>query len=174
MPEKHRFALFGRIALVIAMLALSCQTQTPIGPMRTTMSAPDLEYLPPAQVRSAMWVLAAEVQYLERVMTDPTAAERNAMQAVVQGTLERMYGAARTLDRPGVSSQQHVINQNLGRFLNLLERAKRAADRDPPNYFPASGIAGSCSLCHGRQEGTAWIESERPRFQALADLNHGD
>ena len=147
--------------LISLLLLLGCLAETPIGPFRATMTAPDLQYLPPAKIRTTMWVLAAETQHLERLMSDPTDEERKAMQSLVSGSLGRMRNAARTLDEPGRSTQHPLLNQNLERFLGRLVRAKRAVDREPPNYFPASSIAGSCSLCHGGRSETVMHEGDR-------------
>ena len=150
------------LLLVSILLPLGCVAGNPIGPIRATMTPPDLQYLPEEKLRTTMWVLAAEIQHLERLMTQPTGEEREAMQPIVASTLDRMRIAARTLDQSGRSSQHPILNQNLSKFLGRLERAKRAVDRDPPNYFPASTIAGSCFLCHGGQSGTAkWEPDER-------------
>lgn len=148
-------------ALVSLLLLLGCLAETPIGPYRATMMAPDLQYLPPAKIRTTMWVLAAETQHLERLMSDPTNEEREAMQSLVSGALERMRMAARTLDKPGRSTQHPLLNQLLERFLGRLDRARRAVDREPPNYFPASSIAGSCALCHGGMSETVMLEGDR-------------
>ena len=134
-------------ALVVTLV--SCQVPKPIGPIRSTTLAPDLEYLPPEEVRTTMWVLAAEIRHLERLMTAPTKSEREALPITVRSTLERMRIAAKSLDEPGRTTQHPMINEHLGRFLSRIDRAMRAVDRDPPNYFPASTIAGSCFLCHG-------------------------
>ncbi len=155
MNHPRRQNAFTVILLMSLFVPLGCLGETPIGPIRATMSAPDLQYLPPEKIRTAMWVLAAEIQHLERLMTDPTQEEHGAMQVVVAGTLQRMKIAARTLDKPGRATQHPVINQNLGNFLSRIERAQRAVDRDPPNYFPASSLAGSCFLCHGGKTVTA-------------------
>jgi hypothetical protein len=99
-----------------------------------------------------MWVLAAEVQELERLLSAPHDVASPTLRMQVRAALERMQVAARALNRAGRSTQHPVLNQNLGRFLQRLETAERAVDRDPPSYFQASTIAGSCFLCHGRSQ----------------------
>ena len=155
MYQSRRQRIATVILLTIMSVSFGCLAETPIGPIRATMSAPDLQYLPPEKVRTVMWVLAAEIQHLEHLMTDPTEEERESMQVAVAGTLQRMRIAARTLDQPGRATQHPVVNQNLGQFLGRIERAQRAVDRDPPNYVPASTLAGSCFLCHGGKSATA-------------------
>ena len=138
----------GLIGL-LGIASVSCQLSTPLGPFRASTLAPSLDYLPPEETRTVMWVLAAELRHLERLMQAPTIRDPEVLRATVRGTLERMRLAAKTLDEPGRTTQHPEINQNLGLFLGRLERARRAVDRNPPNYFLAGTIAGTCSLCHG-------------------------
>lgn len=145
------------IPVVLLGLAMACQMQTPMGPIRATTSPPSLEYMPPEEIRSAMWVLAAEIQHLENLLTVPAAERSESTRTAVATTLERMRVAALTLDRPGRTSQHPVLDQNLERFVLRLERARRAVDRDPPSYFQASSVAGACFLCHGRTTETARV-----------------
>ena len=149
----HKTLVSLTLTLFLFMTAVACQVRTPIGPVRATSMAPDLKYLPPEEIRTSMWVLAAETQHLETLLADPTAYEGPALRTLVRGALERMRIAATTLDQPGRTTQHPVINQNLENFVGRLERARRAVDRDPPSYFLASSIAGSCFVCHG--EGVA-------------------
>ena len=146
-------------ALSVLLLA-SVACESPFGPMRVTTFPPDLSYLPPEQVRTAMWVLAAELQYLEERLNLPAASDQRFRKSEVLKSLGRMRVAADALDKPGRTSQHSILNENLERFVHRIERAERAVDRDPPNYFPASTIAGSCYLCHGKTHGTVmWREA---------------
>ncbi|MAG32334.1 MAG: hypothetical protein CL908_15745 [Deltaproteobacteria bacterium] len=137
-------------ALITALaLMTSVACQAPFGGLRSPTIPPDLGYIPPERVRTAMWVLAAEVRHLEELLEGQGQADPAFVRLEVGRSLDRMMLAARTLDQPGRSSQHPVLNENLGRFLERLERAKRAADRVPANLFQASTVAGSCFLCHG-------------------------
>jgi hypothetical protein len=127
---------------------------------RVTTFPPDLSYLPPVQVRTAMWVIAAELQYLEERLDLPAASDQEFRKSEILKSLGRMRVAADSLDEPGRASQHSILNENLERFVHRIERAKRAVDRDPPNYFPASTIAGSCYLCHGKTHGTVSWQKE--------------
>jgi hypothetical protein len=150
------------VALPLLLLPLACES--PIGPVRATTFPPDLGYLPPAQIRTAMWVLAAEIKELERVLRVQEEGSRVDRRLETRAILERMRIAAHTLDQPGRSSQHPVLNENLKLFMDRLERAKRAVDREPPDYYVASTIAGSCYLCHGQTKATAGATRGRLSF----------
>lgn len=140
------------VHLSIGLLLLSgCRTETPPPLVVEAVVAPDLSEPPPVEVRTTMWVLAAEIRHLEELMTNPSERERESMQAAVAGALERMRIAASTLDDAEPADRHPYFDQNLRQFVDRIERAQRALDRDPPNYFPASAIAGSCFICHGEQ-----------------------
>jgi len=100
-----------------------------------------------------MWVLAAEIQELERILETPELLNRPVTQSDVRARLARMRVAAESIDVPGKTTQHPVLNRNLDRFLGRIRQAERAVDRDPPNYFPASTIAGTCFICHGQNVG---------------------
>lgn len=137
--------------LVLLGLALGCESTRER--VRATTMPPDLRYMPPEQIRTAMWVLAAEIQELERILETPELMARAGTQSNVRARLARMRVAAETLDVPGKTTQHPMLNRNLDRFLSRVRQAERAVDRDPPNYFPASTLAGTCFVCHGQNVG---------------------
>jgi hypothetical protein len=151
--KKPTKSIVGILTALPLLLCLACSW--PFGPMRTTTFPPDLSYIPAERIKTAMWVLAAEIGHLEKLLGTPVGGSSAFKKAEVRNSLERMRVAAKTLDQPGRSNQHPILNQNLDRFLVRLERAKRAVDRDPPNFFQASTVAGSCYLCHGQSHGTA-------------------
>ncbi len=143
-------ARVGAILAVAGLAVSACQGTTPLGPMRVETTPPDLEYIPSEELRSTMWTLAGEIRYLEQLLDETDEApDDSSHRLAVRASLARMERAARRLDRSGRSSQHPVLNRHLGQFLTRLERAQRATEHEPPNYYPASTIAGSCFLCHG-------------------------
>lgn len=153
-PRSARRLLRSILAVAfIAWLLLACQSG--IGPIRATSFPPDLSYIPPERIKASMWVLAAEIQHLEGLLDQPRGPSRPTLRLEVRDSLERMRVAAMRLDQSGRTSQHPVLDDHIGPFIDRLERAKRSVDRDPPNYFPASTIAGSCFLCHGQTQAAA-------------------
>ena len=148
------------IAVFLVLAATSfaaggCQTDTPLGPLSISSVPPDLRYMPPETIRSAMWVLAAEIEELEQLLEGSRKMDSVARSGAIVGTLQRMQAAAKSLEQPGRSTQHPVLNRNLDTFVSRVNRAKRAAERSPPNYFLASSVAGSCFICHGKN--TAYL-----------------
>jgi hypothetical protein len=117
---------------------------------------PDLGYVPQERIDSSMWVLAAEIGRLDELIQPPIDPEDQELRAGVRASLDRMLIAARRLETPGRSTPHHpVLTEHLGEFIQRLERARRAVDRTPPDYFQASALAGGCFLCHGSEQATA-------------------
>ena len=149
--------------MLVCMLSLpvlvACEAWT--GRMRATSFPPDLTYVPKERLQMAMWVLAAEIQELERVLSLRAEVETESQRVTVMAILERMRVAAETLEEPGRSTQHPVLNENLDVFISRLDRARRALDREPPDFFPSSTIAGSCYLCHGQTKAMA-VEQRMP------------
>jgi hypothetical protein len=159
---RHGSVLATALMLLLMLslpVLVSCETS--IGRMRATSFPPDLTYITKERLQMAMWVLAAEIQELERVLSVRAEVETESQRVTVMAILERMRVAAQTLEEPGRSTQHPVLNENLDVFINRLDRARRALDRDPPDFFPSSTVAGSCYLCHGQTKAMA-VEQRKP------------
>jgi hypothetical protein len=138
------------LLIALGFAASGCQQgRLSWGGVEASTVPPDLGYIPPERVRSAMWVIAAEIEQLERQLDAPGALDPDTRREAVRTALLRMRTAARRLSEPGRTSQHPVLNQNLPLFIERVERAIRAVELDPPSYFRASTLAGSCFLCHG-------------------------
>ena len=149
---------------LVALLLLACETG--LGGMRATTTPDTMEHVPGSQIRTSMWVLASEVRELERLLEAPKDGSRETLSQDVRAVLTRMRTAARALDTAGRTTQHPVLNDQLDRFVLQIDRAIRAVDRNPPNYFRASTVAGSCFLCHG----SGGNEFTRRSIGSAADL----
>jgi mono/diheme cytochrome c family protein len=115
---------------------------------------PSFEYIDPSRLQSAMWELAFEVQRLDRSLQHP-ADDPADQQRHVAEILSRMDGAVDRLSTPGRVTQHPLLNRNLPRFREQVRRARADAALDPPNYFAATMLLGSCAACHGGVETTS-------------------
>jgi hypothetical protein len=135
------------VILLATGLGLACQVSPGF---EVTTRPPDFGYVPPERIQSSMWVLAAEIHQLDELLRGPIDQRSPELKRKVAWSLERMSVAARQLDTPGRSTPAHpVLSEHLEEFVQRLERARRAVDRTPPDYFQASALAGGCYLCHG-------------------------
>jgi hypothetical protein len=66
----------------------------------------------------------------------------------VGSLLAGMEEAAASLGPAGWPSNHPQIGANLDRLWRDIEHARRAAEREPPNYFYAGVVSGACLYCH--------------------------
>jgi len=124
---------------------------------------PDFDYIDPGRLKSAMWVLAAEVRSLESLLAVPES-DPFARQQAVLGILERIDGAAAQVAPGGDASNHPAMGRGMERFRARVERARRMAGRTPPSYFYAGEIAGACFICHGATRQARFPSTGRPSF----------
>lgn len=137
-----------RLAGAACLLVLgACVTAGPA--VRKMTYAPDLRYLAGRQVSEVMHVLAkASVELDALLREDPPPPETTDVKSEVIRLLLEMEKAASDLDA-GPTTNHPVLDENLGLFRTDLAAAREAAEVDPPNYFLAGSVAGSCLLyCH--------------------------
>jgi hypothetical protein len=120
------------------------------GTIRRFTYPPDFQYLEHSKVVSAMGMLARDVRALKRLLAGTGALDAGQHAEVVR-LLRAMEATAAELDPKGRRTNHPVIDQNIGAFRRDIEMARLAAERDPPNYFLAGSVAGSCSYCHEGQ-----------------------
>jgi hypothetical protein len=132
--------------LAAAVLALGCGWGFGDSLRRHTYS-PDFNYLTQEQLETTMGRFARLVTQLNAIMAaDPEidAAERER----IIDLLRRLEDESRALGPGGWPSNHPRISAHVGSLRRDVERARQAAERDPPNYFWAGSISGACSYCH--------------------------
>lgn len=133
----RRFALAAA-----ASLALGC------GGLRFAAYPPDFSWVPEQQVDSAMRALARDVSELDAILRAhpiPDVPQR----ARVLALLGRMEASAASIEAPGTGTNHPVLDHGLARFRANLVDARSAAEAEPPSYFRAGRVSGSCLACHG-------------------------
>lgn len=95
-----------------------------------------------------MWILAGEVKRLDELLRVPADRSDARLRTEVRDALTRMAAAVEQIDQPGQTTQHPALDRHLQRFAARLTLARRGVAHDPPNYFYASTLSGSCFLCH--------------------------
>jgi hypothetical protein len=136
------------VAVAVATVLFgACEARKAI---RSVTYPPDFRYLEEHDVSSAMWKLARDVRALKGLLGSPNELTPEAHDEVVR-LLRDMESTAARLDPGGRRSNHPRIDRNIDAFRRDLSMARQAAERDPPNYFLAGNVAGSCSYCHEGQ-----------------------
>lgn len=138
------------VAAVGAAVAASASGCLRAEKIRQFTYPPDFKYIETSDVRSRMWTLAHSSRSLKALLAG-NGALTSEQHAEVIRLLREMQTAAAQLDPPGQRTNHPLLDRNIEAFRRDVGLALRAADQDPPNYFLAGSVAGSCSYCHDGQ-----------------------
>lgn len=146
----------NRVAMVVRGVALALAASATVGcgsgeAIRRVTYPPDFRYLEQEEVKSAMWRLARDVRGLKALLSGANGLSAEDHAEVVR-LLRDMETTAAQIDPKGRRSNHPKIDRNIDAFRRDLAMARQAAERDPPNYFLAGSVAGSCSYCHEAQQ----------------------
>ncbi len=130
---------------VLSALAISSGCADPGAGIRRHTYPPDFDYITKEQLQSSMWVLAAQVRELDKLLDREEAVD----QVAVVTALTEIERNAGLLDRGGHARNHPLLGTHLQQFRHEVERARVAASAVPPRYFLAGTVSGGCSHCHG-------------------------
>ena len=136
-----------RFAPALALALAACA-----GPaVRDAAYPAGVSYVPRAEVRETMQAMARAVGRLDVVLHDESGGV--AQQAEVVALLHAVEREAAALRSSGGVTNHPILDARLPAFLVDVENARAAASADPPAYFLARNVAGSCAACHAAQGG---------------------
>jgi len=110
---------------------------------------PDFRYIQRDEIQGAMWQLALHAREVNRLVQVDGAVESNRDDIV--NHLRGMEAAASALDAGGHPTNHPVLATHLPRLRVDVQSARLAAEREPPNFFLAATVSGSCLPCHSGQ-----------------------
>lgn len=126
------------VGVTLALLAVG-------GCVREYTYPPDFRYLSAQEIQTSMGAMVQAVTEINRLIEDGIRTP-DQRQALVR-QLEALQLASVELD--GSRPTNHpVINANIAAFRRHIDTALAGARADPPNYFYAGSVAGSCMYCH--------------------------
>jgi hypothetical protein len=129
--------------LVPLLLGLGACSDAPTYP-------PDFRYFEKGEIEGVMHRLAVELTALDDIMWKETRTAED--QEEIVEILARMRSLTRELTR--VKQSNHPRIDRVAPVLQSdLERALRDARRDPPDYYFAGEVAGTCNYCHVPRHG---------------------
>ncbi len=134
--------------IVVALLGLSCAPTAE--EIRSTTYPRAFNYVALDEVRTVMSGLAKDVIALDDTLRKDPLGEEDSRR-ILELLASLQLGALRLGQGEGPSNRPH-FSYDAQRLRRDLELALVAASKDPPNYFLAGQIAGSCLYCHGRAD----------------------
>jgi hypothetical protein len=148
------------ISAILIVVVVSGSLVTCAQKIRSLTYGPDLAYFDNKDLTSVMAQLAVSAKHLEKILSeDITVGSANSLeatqklsalqrQAKVVAELKKMHEIATSFSKNPQATKHPIYGESLDHFLSDLSRAQRAVDQDPPNYFWAGTITGSCATCH--------------------------
>ncbi len=130
-----------------ALLAVVVLAVTACSEVRKLTYPGDITYIDRSQVTGAMRQMADAVARLERAIREAPSADR-VDQAAVVGDLKTLEALASSLRAKKGYTTDPVLDKHMSSFLDDVALAREQAEQQPPNYFLAGHIAGSCAACH--------------------------
>ena len=137
------------LLLAAAATAAACAAFRP-GKFEPDERVPAGEAVPTAaldDVHDEMHELAVRTMEVDRLLRDanPAPAER----AHIAQVLLEMQTIAGRLDSPRAVNAHPALAAHAADFRSELGAARNGVLAEPPNYYLAGTIAGSCAGCHG-------------------------
>lgn len=127
---------------LVLLPVLACSNAAEV--VRSTTYPPDFAYIARADVRTEMHALASKVAELDRVLREPGVKPRQQVSTLLID-IERI---ALSLQRGRGQSNHPLIDAHLPSLIEDVAASRRAVEAEPPNYFLAGSVVGSCVYCH--------------------------
>ena len=143
MKQRSWTRLQGFVAL--AVIILGCAGE-PLERVRAATYPPDFHYITKQEIRTTMGALASEVYGLDSIMRQPGGPRLEDREIVIE-ILSRMQTLSRQLKRRERSNHPR-IREHAPHLQRDIERALLSARREPPYYYHAGLVSGSCNYCH--------------------------
>ena len=113
---------------------------------RATSYVPKFDFRDTAGVRTDMQKLAMRVDRIDRTLRDGDLSPEE--QAAIVKLLTEMETITSAIAGTEAVSSHLVLEDNIEAFRADLAAARHTAAQDPPSYFLAGAITGSCVYCH--------------------------
>ena len=133
------------LAVALALGLASCNTGDagfpPIG------NPPPFDYADGEELRSRMHQLAFELQQLDLAMVAEDYRD-TVFQGQIVNHLENIERLGGLLRQGDLAARHRFLLNGMSEFLRNVERARMNAEANPPRYYLAGRVSGSCVNCH--------------------------
>ena len=150
------FRMVGRPLLAVFVMAAmsACSTSGGGNSFPDIANPPPFDYAGGAELRSQMHRLAFELQQLDLALVAESSggeADRGS-QDVIVSHLRDIERIGTDLREGDMSSIHSFLRADMDSFLSTVDRARRAAENNPPRYYMAGRVSGACVNCHQTQQ----------------------
>lgn len=107
----------------------------------------DIVYIEDSEVENAMLRLSRYIWAINDIFDSQEHIAGYNRERIIE-LLKNMESEADTLGAGARQTNHLLIDQNIEVFRQDVESARRAVESDPPNYYLAGRLSGSCLACH--------------------------
>ncbi|MDJ0956638.1 MAG: hypothetical protein QNI91_07265 [Arenicellales bacterium] len=111
---------------------------------------PDIVYLDEEQIESTMMRLSADIWTINDIFDNNEHISGFNRERIID-LLREMENEAVSLGAGTQKTNHLVIDNNIDQFRYDVRAAREAVEAEPPNYYLAGRLSGSCLACHVRR-----------------------
>ena len=126
-------------------LLLACSSDFAAA-VRSVTYPPDFVYVSGDQLRTRMGNLGSRLAQLDNALVENEMRQPD--QQEVLAILRDIEEIGSRLQASEAGASHPFLEDEMPRFVNDIARARMAASLDPPQYYLAGRVAGSCVNCH--------------------------
>lgn len=138
----YRNLVFAVGLSVVAVIGFSGCTV-----IRKVTYPPDFTYLDTKQVRTTMGRFASGVARLDMLLTEPDDNIAQRREAIIV-ELRKMEKLSESLGAGYQKTNHLLIDEHIDEFRADVRGARLAVEQEPPGYYLAGRLTGSCTACH--------------------------
>ena len=133
--------------VMLAIIFFSTAALHGCSQIRKVTYPPDYVYLEQKQVKTEMALLGFYVRQMNEILSqaDEDVSQK---QSQVLELLSLMDKTANSVSAGNKNTNHLFLDEHMDEFKSDLYAAIRAVRQNPPNYFFAGEISGSCIACH--------------------------
>ena len=144
MRHKIPCLSFPAIVCLTALIVGGCSE------VRVRPYPPDIVYLDEQQIESTMMRLSADIWTINDIFDNNEYISTFNRERIVV-LLKEMENEAMTLGAGTQKTNHLFIDEHIDQFKDDVVAARLAIEADPPNYYLAGRLSGSCLACHVRR-----------------------
>ncbi len=139
-----------KFSLSLVGLTLGIVLVTGCAYVRKVTYPPDFVYLEDRKVVSAMADLNVDMWRIDDIIANSESIWPYQREEIIQ-LLRHMEDVADRLGAGTAVTNHLLIDQNIDLFKDDVRAARKYVQSDPPNYYLAGRLSGSCTACHRRR-----------------------
>lgn len=143
---RHKIPRLAVLAAVYltALIVWGCSE------VRVRPYPPDIVYLDDQQIESTMMRLSADIWTINDIFDNNEHISGFNRERIID-LLREMENEAVSLGAGTQKTNHLVIDNNIDQFRYDVRAAREAIEAEPPNYYLAGRLSGSCLTCHVRR-----------------------